>query len=248
VSLRSCGCSRLGRGFTLLEVLVAIAILGLSLTVILSSQVGLFAGVKHGRNLSFATNLARCRMAEVEVDLLKNGYPLIDQADEGACCDDEPDSVYDCSWRIERVELPDPPLADDEDPLGMLGGIDGGPGPLSALQELQTNGAAALTGDGGISGLTGLFAESGEVGVGGLAPMVMTTVYPSLKPMLEASIRKITVTVRWKEGQRDRELSVVQYVTNPVQGGFDPYAAEQLEQFNEGSSLLPTPSDQEEGP
>jgi general secretion pathway protein I len=239
------GCSRLDRGFTLLEVLVAVAILGLSLTVILSSQVGLFAGVKHGRNLSFAANLARCRMGEVEVELLKNGYPLIEQADEGPCCDGEPDAVYDCSWKIDRVELPEPPLAEDEDPLGILGGADGGVGPLSALQELQTNGASVLAGDGGISGLTELFAESGEVGVGGLAPMVMATVYPSLKPMLEASIRKVTVTVRWKEGQRERELSVVQYVTNPVQGGFDPYAAEQLEQLNESSPSLPSTSDQE---
>jgi general secretion pathway protein I len=69
-------------------------------------------------------------------------------------------------------------------------------------------------------------------GVAGLAPMVMSIVYPSLKPMLEASIRKITVTVLWKEGINERELSVVQYVTNPMRGGLgmnvegmDPEAA-----------------------
>ena len=47
----------------------------------------------------------------------------------------------------------------------------------------------------------------------------MTLVYPDLKPMLEASIRKITVTVQWKEGKNDKEFSVTQYVTDPQEGG-----------------------------
>jgi hypothetical protein len=37
--------------------------------------------------------------------------------------------------------------------------------------------------------------------------------------MLEASIRKITVTVQWKEGKNDKEFSVTQYVTDPQEGG-----------------------------
>ena len=42
------------------------------------------------------------------------------------------------------------------------------------------------------------------------------------KPMLEASIRKVSVTVSYKEGKFDRELLVTQYVTNPQQGQLDP--------------------------
>ncbi|MCA9646751.1 MAG: hypothetical protein KC492_38960, partial [Myxococcales bacterium] len=48
-------------------------------------------------------------------------------------------------------------------------------------------------------------------------------------PMLEASIRRVTVTVVWKEGKNRRELSAVQFVTNPQQGGLDPNAAAGLE-------------------
>jgi hypothetical protein len=44
-------------------------------------------------------------------------------------------------------------------------------------------------------------------------------VYPQLKGMLEASIRKVTVKVYWKDGSTERDLSVTQYVTNPQQGG-----------------------------
>jgi general secretion pathway protein I len=48
--------------------------------------------------------------------------------------------------------------------------------------------------------------------------MAMTIVYPTLKPMLEASIRKITVKVTWKEGIQNRDVSVIQYVTRPMRG------------------------------
>jgi general secretion pathway protein I len=55
----------------------------------------------------------------------------------------------------------------------------------------------------------------------------MGILYPSIKPMYEASIRRISVTVKWKEGSNGRELALVQYVTNPQRGGFA------------GSALLP---------
>jgi general secretion pathway protein I len=50
--------------------------------------------------------------------------------------------------------------------------------------------------------------------------MVMGMLYPSMKPMYEMSIRRLTVTVRWKEGPNARELPITQYVTNPQRGGF----------------------------
>ena len=64
-----------------------------------------------------------------------------------------------------------------------------------------------------------------------MAPLVMSMVYPDLKPMLEASIRKVTINVEWKEGVKKRELSVIQYVTNPMMGGLDPNAAAGLTQM-----------------
>jgi hypothetical protein len=49
--------------------------------------------------------------------------------------------------------------------------------------------------------------------------MVFSMVYPSLKPMLESAIRRVTVTVRWKEGLADRDFTLVQYITNPSRAG-----------------------------
>jgi general secretion pathway protein I len=67
------------------------------------------------------------------------------------------------------------------------------------------------------------------MGASSLAPLVMMLVYPTLKPMLEASIRKVTVKVQWDQGTATRDLEIVQLVTNPMQGGLDPNAAAGLD-------------------
>jgi len=209
------------QGFTLLEVLVAIAILGLGLTVILGSQVGLFTNAARGQHLTIATNLARCKMSEIEVDLLKLGYQLTDVTDDGPCCgNDDGNDGYRCTWKIERVTLPELPLS----------GADGGPapagdagldlGPISMLTGINQPGGKTL---GDQSRPTDLAKTLGNApSPMGLAPMMMSMVYPTLKPMLEASIRKVSVTVSYKEGKFERELLVTQYVTNPQQGQLDP--------------------------
>ena len=223
---------RARRGFTLLEVLVAVAILGLALTVILSSQVGLFSSATHVEHLTEATSLARCRMTEVEEKLLREGYPLLDDNDEGPCCEDDIDTDMRCAWKVETVVLPEP-----RDPMDLLGGgsgdggvgSGGGLGPLGALAEIQATKGASLGENPDIGTLGETLNTAAAGGAQSMAPLVMGMVYPELKPMLEASIRKVTVTVEWKEGRNDRELSITQYVTNPVQGGFDPNAAEGLQ-------------------
>lgn len=243
--------SRRWLGFTLLEVMVAVSILGLALTVILSSQAGLLSSATRATHLTVAVSQARCRMNETELYLLKNGYPIIDQLEEGPCCADEADFTYRCEWKIETIQLPDPGLggalqdggapdggvglgalgafgagtsAPLGDPSGALGA--GTAGPLGALAALQQPGGA-FGENAGLGDLAGMLGGEGGPGMGGLASMAMGLAYPSLKPMLEASIRKVTVTVKWKEGANDRDLSVVQYVTDPMQGELDEAIKEQ---------------------
>ena len=66
------------RAFTLLEVMVATAILGLTLTVILSAEGGLAASNKSTANVGMAISLARCKMVEAEDKTLRFGFPLVD--------------------------------------------------------------------------------------------------------------------------------------------------------------------------
>ena len=211
------------RGFTLLEVLVAIAILGLGLTVILGSQVGLFTNAARGEHLTLATNLARCKMGEIEVKLLSLGYQLTDEHDEGACCEgeDEHESGYHCTWKIERVTLPELPLNGLDGGSNNPGG-DGGLdlGAIGLLTGLNQPGGKQLGDKAKPTDLAQTLSAAPNPM--GLAPMMMSMVYPTLKPMLEASIRKVSVTVQYKEGKFDRELAITQYVTNPQQGQLLP--------------------------
>ncbi len=212
------------RGFSLLEVMVAIAILGLTLTVILSAQGGLAASNRSAANIGQAVALSRCKMTELEENLLKLGYPEIDQVETGiACCNEERSEMFSCDTKVEKIELPN---MNSGNSLGDGGTLAGGAN--SALGGLGPNNAAGgpgldLSGDGGLQGLgTQLQGQFGAGGAGaaGLLSMVMGMMYPSLKPMFEMSIRRITVTVKWKEGPNERELPLVQFVTNPQRAGF----------------------------
>jgi general secretion pathway protein I len=195
--------------------MVAVAILGLSLTVILSAQAGLYSGGAYGQHTSIATGLARCRMSELEERLIKLGYPEVDENDDGACCEDSVEKDMRCSWKIERVELP-PAKPPELAPTGSSATPGPAGGPLGALGQLALNPGSVPT-DGGLSGLASTFKE-GTGGTAGVEAFAMSLVYPMLKPMLEASIRKVTVTVSWKEGIRNRDLSIAQYLTRPMRG------------------------------
>ena len=50
-----------------------------------------------------------------------------------------------------------------------------------------------------------------------MAGTLLTTVYPTVKPLLEGAIRRLTVTVTWHEGEREHSFVIVEYVTNPGQ-------------------------------
>jgi general secretion pathway protein I len=231
------------QGFSLLEVIVAVAILGLGLTTILSAQAGLFASSSRGANMTRAANLARCKMSEVEVGLSRDGYPLTDQKDEGHCCEHEDDNGFLCNWIVETIKLPELNALDGGTPDGGTPGLSGGMG-------LKLDGGLDLSSGSGMSGLSALGAGLPGLGssssgsgkglgaaAGGLdaiASMALTMVYPTVKPMLEASIRRITIKISWYEGINERTLEIGQYVTNPQQGGmlpgmpgYDPAAAMQ---------------------
>lgn len=246
------------RGFTLVEVLVAVSILGLGLTIILSSQAGLFASSQRVEHVTAASNLLRCKMTEVELQLQKYGFPLLDQTEQGECCEEESDARYSCEWAIEPIELPqpstmaenamsDPTSADTATDTSGTGGLGTNMGALGALMTLQQTQGASLGENPTMTDFATMMSESSPDGSQGMVAMAMSFVYPSLKPMLEASIRKITVRVRWLEGSRRQELSAVQYLTNPTEGALDPNAASGLEDLanqlsGDGSSGTTTPS------
>lgn len=237
------------RGFTLLEVMVAVAILGLGLTVVLSSQAGLLSSAQRVRNETYASSLMRCRMAELELELIEEGFSLVDQSESGECCEDEDEPGFSCEWRVETVELPQPAsftpeaegaddaasdlsqVADEAKSAASDAAAPGGG--LGALALLQPGASPALGEGAELGDLAGLLGDSSPGGPGGMIQMALGLVYPDLKPMLEASIRKVTVVVKWREGSRERDFTVVSYVTDPREGALNPNVPEGLEALSE---------------
>ncbi len=207
-------------GFTLLEVLIATAILSLSLTAIFSAQGGAVRAVARARHMDVAIGLARCKMSEIEEQLRVDGFPELDQEETGACCEGNEDGFMSCRWQVERATFPDAQLGGlDLDASLEPGKMDNIKDPFAGRSE---DGAA-----GDLSTLAGNLAgggdEGGIGGVDGVASMVMGLVYPDLKVMLEASTRRVTVVVHWPEGKNEQTMVVSQWLTKPQPGALaDP--------------------------
>lgn len=226
------------RAFSLLEVMVAIAILGLTLTVILSAQGGLAASNRSSANMGTAVHFGRCKMTELEEKLLKLGFQETDQIEMAtACCDDQLDERFKCDFKVEKIELP------NMNSSGTDGGVSAATSAMLGPNNVGGGPGLDLSGDGGLAAMGGMLGQQfgvgvpgapgsamsavGGAGAEGLLGMVMGLIYPGIKPMYEMSIRRVTVTVKWKEGPNERELPLTQFVTNPMRAGFA------------GSALLP---------
>jgi general secretion pathway protein I len=197
-------------GFTLLEVMVAIAILAVSLTAIFASQGGAIKVAHRARKVTVASLLARCKMGEIEQMIHEEGFPAIERGDEDGCCEDAEVEGFTCDWVVERVELPEPGVEGDGAEKDTIDTEEGG----EEAAGLDLAGAGSvedvLSGSGGLGG--------GDM----ITEMAMSYAFPILQDPIEEQIRRAKVEVRWHEGSRERSFIVVQYlVAEPGLGGVD---------------------------
>lgn len=202
------------RGFTLLEVMIAVAILGLSLTAIFSSEVGAANVAQRARRQNTAATLARCKMGEIEEVIAIEGLPVLEKKDTDNCCEHAPIEGFECDWIVERIILPK---------LGVDGedgeGEDSQDQPRDRLNEAYEG----LDAEGG----TPEEVIAGEAG--NLALLALQIGFPILKPFLEEQVRRATVTVRWQEGPKQRGFDVTQYLVSEQIASEDPSALEEAE-------------------
>jgi general secretion pathway protein I len=188
-----------GRGFTLLEVMIAVAILGLSLTAIFSSEVGAANVAARARRQNVAATLARCKMGEIEEVVAIEGLPALEKKDTDSCCEHAPVEGFECEWLVERIILPELGAQDDEDE---------DEDPRDASNRLLTEASDEVDSQGG----TPQEVIAGQAG--NLATLALQLGFPILKPFLEEQVRRATVTVRWKEGPKERGFDVTQYLVS----------------------------------
>jgi len=201
-------------GFTLLEVMIAVAILGLSLTAIFSSEVGAANIAARARRQNNAVALARCKMGEIEEIISIEGLPALEKKDTDSCCDHAPIEGYECDWIVERIILPELGVGDDE-------GEDEEGGDGSNPKELLDEAVDEVTGSGGPTEQV----IAGEAG--NLAMLALQIGFPILKPFLEEQVRRATVTVRWTEGSKQRGFDLTQYLVSEQLAPTDESAQEE---------------------
>lgn len=234
-------------GFTLLEVMIAVVILAVGLASLFTSEAGAIRIAQRARTTTVASLLARCKMAEVEEQVAKEGWPgeLIEGRDE--CCEDGEKDGYSCEWKVERIKLPDIDEDKEEedgdgkdgDKGGDKGGGKGQPtGMIDQLAELSKQDPGDR-----LSGITDMLSggrsSKNEKLAGGsddddgdkkskeereeesmldpMSSMVMGMAFPMMKPVIEEGVRRASVSVKWKEGEKEQTFEVVQFLVSEAQ-------------------------------
>lgn len=114
-------------GFTLLEVLIAVGILAISMTSLLSSQMAALQATRYAQSLTAISFLAESKLIDVEYELKQDGWGDSDIEYEGDFAEEGwPDVTYVCL--VDMIEMPDytqlQNVADaSDDPGGGIGGV-----------------------------------------------------------------------------------------------------------------------------
>jgi general secretion pathway protein I len=193
------------RGFTLLEVMISLAILAVGLVAISSLNGGAVAMHAYGRRATEASLLLRGKMLDVEDELQKNGFSDFNDEKHGDFSDD---GAPEYAWSAEILK-PDVQL-DPAQLLNLVGGGTQGQG----TQGQPTSGAGAiasmLLGGQGAASIPGGGAAAALL-AGPLGGMMQTQAKTFIET-LKKSVREIRLSVSWPDGKERRGVSASQIV------------------------------------
>jgi general secretion pathway protein I len=188
-------------GFTLLEVMVALALLAAALMAMADLAGNALRNHAYARDLSAATLLARGKMAELEQKYEDAGFKDFDEEEAGNFADE---GRPDLEWQLALVK-PDADLSSDQ-LVALLAGMGGDSTDLMA--KLMGGAGAAGAAAGGpatASPLAGL--------LGGFLQSQLTAFGETLK----RSFREMRLTVSWRDGKTSHGFTVTTHllVLNP---------------------------------
>ncbi len=201
-------------GFTLIEVMLALAILGMALVILVKSIATNATSAGAAFYMGIATDLARGKMYDLEEELLAEGFQDGEQEEEGDFSDEGYPGI---TWKatIEPSELPSyeklVALSASTGPgagSGSGGGADGEGTPGDKFGSSALGGMMGMFG----GGLGGAADSAQEAETGGF----IASQYALIQGVLKASIRKITLEVKWSTGVEDESAEFVLYVTDPA--------------------------------
>ncbi|HEX3482125.1 MAG TPA: prepilin-type N-terminal cleavage/methylation domain-containing protein [Kofleriaceae bacterium] len=209
--------ARARRGFTLLEVMFGLALLGLGLTVLIKSAAGDIFNAQQAHMIGVVTDLARGKMYDIEEKLLHDGFSDTEQHEDDQSFSDEGWPQIHYSYKVELVELPG---------FEQLQAIIAGTGSGSGRGSAGSGSGDEASGGFENSMLGGMMAQFGGLGGGAAAGKGSADVnssiggafiqsqYTMFQQILKVTIRKVTLTVNYQVMGSDRDLKVVQFLTD----------------------------------
>ena len=194
---------RSGVGFTLLEVMISLAILAVSLVAISGLTGGAVAMEAYSRRATEATLLLRAKMNDLEDQLHKDGFSDFDD-DKRGTFEEEGAPAY--AWRAEILK-PDVQI-DPAQLLGLLGVGPGKSGDASKSANPLSQGLAAAAGALGTG--SGMQGPGAAALAGGPFAGLLQGQAQGFIETLKKSVREVRVTVSWKDGKEERSISASQ--------------------------------------
>ncbi|MEJ7601165.1 MAG: type II secretion system protein [Kofleriaceae bacterium] len=190
------------RGFTLLEVMIGLALLGFALAVLIKSASGSIVNTRTSQLIGVSTDLSRGKIYELEERLLKDGFSDTEQMEENQTFEDEGWPIMRYSFKIEEVKLPSWEVL-QEMATRKAGGSGAGSGGSAG------SGSGEEVGGFENSALGGMLSQLGPLGGGGgggggsgdidssMGASFIQGQYQMVQEVLKVSIRKVTLIVTY---------------------------------------------------
>jgi general secretion pathway protein I len=218
------------RGFTLLEVAIALAILAIGLVSVVDINSGATRLHEQSKHLTVATLLAKGKMIDLEQKLNEDGFSDFDQQIDGTFDDQGHPEIR---WHAEVLK-PDTAKANEQLTQLITGAMGGGtPGangeasgnPSGGLLSGFLNQSSLVpTGSALPSALSGLVPQGSSnsdssapssptmAGLGGAAGGLATTLIQTqvmqLVTLIQNGVREVRLTVIWPDGKREDNISI----------------------------------------
>ncbi|MCP3097676.1 prepilin-type N-terminal cleavage/methylation domain-containing protein [Myxococcus sp. K15C18031901] len=199
---------RRNQGFTLLEVVVALAILGLALMAIFDLNAGAVNNHVYTKRLTVASLLARSKMTDVEQKLFDDGFNADDDEESGDFSDD---GWPNFKWKARVIA----PKLDGVTPDQLIGAIFNLPmggdssDPMSGIASLFSGGAG-----GGKDGASSNGPTQAGGGIGGAAMGMAQPMFTQMVQQLTQTVREVHLTVYWQEGSTVESIDLVTHVVS----------------------------------
>ena len=194
-------------GFSLLEILVALAILAFALSALLGHQGVIIQASDYSNRVSQAVYLLEGKLLDVKHKILNESVDLYDNCESGDFRDEgfrRPDqNEYEwkvCAFKMELQEGASEQLT--QRLMGLLGGAGGeGLGAMGALGGM--GGPQAM----GMDPAAGMERAMGQIAMA-------SGMIPTFLQQLEDQIRKVRIEVSWRDQTRTRRVVIERFVTS----------------------------------